>query len=941
MAESKLLNRLSEDFLECQICLQSYRRPKVLSCLHSFCQQCLEEFLKNQKNKTELDCPTCRSKTLLPGGGVTELKDNFFVESLKDTVDVHKKLENEGDSLGCGSCETKSGAESFCTDCGDFLCDECATMHRRMKVTRGHQVIGVEQLKAESDTVKIKPRPVPPCSIHSQETLKLYCVDCNEAICQICTVLSHKDHKYEYLADAAVKTKEDIRDLLVKTEKKVGDLKKADQQTHAQKTKLETNVTETVEKIKKKAWQTRKWWVSLVNQKETELLDYVATVSQTRSKDFSTAIEEIKTATVALESAAEFGRNIVEHGSEFDIMAVSGEVNGRLKKLLQGELADITEGLPAKAYIAFEGANVTCKTKFPLGEVKITQGTGPLTSSTGLFGAAQKSPSLMEGKPTTSTGLFSTGLGTSTSRPGGELFGSSKPTTGTGLFATPQQQTSSLGAANKTELEGTGTLTSSTGLFGATQKSPSLMEGKPTTSTGLFSTGSTGFDSPPKGTGLFGQTHTTQPIFAGVFGDTATTTTASPGFFKPGLFGQTEQKDGHFGQPTTQTTELFGAPRRIRLRARRRGYLGANKAPTFAIDATTTNSTTSGLFVNTAIDTGGLLGQNKPVGASTTTTTTTTTSGLFVKTATNTGGLLGQEKAGSTLYLDSGFRTARFTTLGTTGRLGPTSLGTHYRGQDHGELVQLKDGIQYFTIPDTGKYRIEAAGSAAGWGVKDPKSARGRGAVLRGTFPLKKGEVLKILVGQEGLEYGVGGGGGTFVTKADNTPLVVAGGAGGGNRLTKRNPNSDGTTAASGQSSSGGYSNFARGSNGKGATHEDTDYSVGGGGGGLLTDGASGKVHFGGTDGKNGGEGGKAFVNGGVGGRGVYNDAEGGFGGGGGSYGDGGGGGGGGGYSGGGRGGAYFGACGGGGGSYNSGSDTSGESGANDGPGYVALTRAM
>ncbi|CAH1244493.1 TRIM56 [Branchiostoma lanceolatum] len=861
MAESKLLNRLSEDFLECQICLQSYRRPKVLSCLHSFCQQCLEEFLKNQKNKTELDCPTCRSKTLLPGGGVTELKDNFFVESLKDTVDVHKKLENEGDSLGCGSCETKSGAESFCTDCGDFLCDECATMHRRMKVTRGHQVIGVEQLKAESDTVKIKPRPVPPCSIHSQETLKLYCVDCNEAICQICTVLSHKDHKYEYLADAAVKTKEDIRDLLVKTEKKVGDLKKADQQTHAQKTKLETNVTETVEKIKKKAWQTRKWWVSLVNQKETELLDYVATVSQTRSKDFSTAIEEIKTATVALESAAEFGRNIVEHGSEFDIMAVSGEVNGRLKKLLQGELADITEGLPAKAYIAFEGANVTCKTKFPLGEVKITQGTGPLTSSTGLFGAAQKSPSLMEGKPTTSTGLFSTG--------------------------------------------------------------------------------STGFDSPPKGTGLFGQTHTTQPIFAGVFGDTATTTTASPGFFKPGLFGQTEQKDGHFGQPTTQTTELFGAPRRIRLRARRRGYLGANKAPTFAIDATTTNSTTSGLFVNTAIDTGGLLGQNKPVGASTTTTTTTTTSGLFVKTATNTGGLLGQEKAGSTLYLDSGFRTARFTTLGTTGRLGPTSLGTHYRGQDHGELVQLKDGIQYFTIPDTGKYRIEAAGSAAGWGVKDPKSARGRGAVLRGTFPLKKGEVLKILVGQEGLEYGVGGGGGTFVTKADNTPLVVAGGAGGGNRLTKRNPNSDGTTAASGQSSSGGYSNFARGSNGKGATHEDTDYSVGGGGGGLLTDGASGKVHFGGTDGKNGGEGGKAFVNGGVGGRGVYNDAEGGFGGGGGSYGDGGGGGGGGGYSGGGRGGAYFGACGGGGGSYNSGSDTSGESGANDGPGYVALTRAM
>ncbi|XP_035693169.1 E3 ubiquitin-protein ligase TRIM56-like [Branchiostoma floridae] len=374
MAESKLLNRLSEDFLECQICLQPYRRPKVLSCLHSFCQKCLEEFLKKQKVKTELDCPTCRSKTLLPGGGVAELKDNFFVESLKDTVDVHKKLTNEGESLVCGSCETKSGAESFCTECGDFLCDECVAIHRRIKVTKGHQVIGVEQLKAESDTVKIRPRPLPPCRIHSQETLKFFCIDCSEAICQVCTALSHKDHKYEYFTDTAMKAKEDILTLLAKTEKKMVDLKNADQQAHAQMTELEKNVTETIEKIKKKAEQTRKDLVALVNQQEAELLDCVNTVSQTRSKEFSTAIEEIETATVALESAAEFGRNIVEHGSEFDIMAVSGDVSIRLKNLLQVELADITDKLPAKAYITFEEGKTSYKVKPCMGEVKATQG---------------------------------------------------------------------------------------------------------------------------------------------------------------------------------------------------------------------------------------------------------------------------------------------------------------------------------------------------------------------------------------------------------------------------------------------------------------------------------------------------------------------------------------------------------------------------------------
>ncbi|XP_078614129.1 uncharacterized protein LOC144883453 [Branchiostoma floridae x Branchiostoma japonicum] len=373
MAESKLLNRLSEDFLECQICLQPYRRPKVLSCLHSFCQQCLVDFLKKQKVKTELDCPTCRSKTLLPGGGVAELKDNFFVESLKDTIEFHKKLTNEGESLVCGSCETKSGAESFCTECGDFLCDECVAIHRRIKVTKGHQVIGVEQLKAESDTVRIKPRPLPPCRIHSQETLKLFCIDCSEAICQLCTVLSHKDHKYEYFADTAVKAKEDIRDLLAKTEKKMVDLKNADQQAHAQKTELEKNVTETVENIKRKAEQTRKELVALVNQQEAELLDCVNTVSQTRTKEFYIAIEEIETATVALESAAEFGRNIVEHGSEYDIMTVSAEVNGRLKKLLDVEFSYITEMLPAKTYIAFEQDETTDMAKPRLGEVWTTE----------------------------------------------------------------------------------------------------------------------------------------------------------------------------------------------------------------------------------------------------------------------------------------------------------------------------------------------------------------------------------------------------------------------------------------------------------------------------------------------------------------------------------------------------------------------------------------
>eukprot|EP00058_Branchiostoma_floridae_P005534 XP_002591022.1 hypothetical protein BRAFLDRAFT_69425 [Branchiostoma floridae] len=159
----------------------------------------------------------------------------------------------------------------------------------------------------------------------------------------------------------------------------------------------------------------------------------------------------------------------------------------------------------------------------------------------------------------------------------------------------------------------------------------------------------------------------------------------------------------------------------------------------------------------------------------------------------------------------SGFRTANFTTLGATGRAGPTSLGDHYRGQDHEKLVTLQNGIQLFTVPETGNYSIEAAGASGGWDVYSFKmtsgrveSVVGRGARVAGTFFLQKAALLKILAGQEGGKnndtFSSGGGGGTFVTSADDTPLLIAGGGGGIQHLArKRHAECDGTAATEGQ----------------------------------------------------------------------------------------------------------------------------------------------
>ena len=174
------------------------------------------------------------------------------------------------------------------------------------------------------------------------------------------------------------------------------------------------------------------------------------------------------------------------------------------------------------------------------------------------------------------------------------------------------------------------------------------------------------------------------------------------------------------------------------------------------------------------------------------------------------------------------FKAAVFTNLGASGRLGPTTIGSHYIGQDHGGQVTLASGIQEWTVPYTGDYIIEAIGAAGGYDTSSSNNGqyRGRGARIVGTFKLSKGETIRILVGQQGGINSVsstsGGGGGTFVARRDNTPLIVAGGGGGIEGVTSRHAGCDASTGTAGRA---GYKSWSGGSGGHGAQTADSGNS--------------------------------------------------------------------------------------------------------------------
>ena len=170
---------------------------------------------------------------------------------------------------------------------------------------------------------------------------------------------------------------------------------------------------------------------------------------------------------------------------------------------------------------------------------------------------------------------------------------------------------------------------------------------------------------------------------------------------------------------------------------------------------------------------------------------------------------------------------AVFTNLGASGRLGPTSLGSYYSGQVHDGQVTLVSGIQQWTVPHTGDYRIEAIGAAGGYDIdSNSRQYQGRGARMKGTFRLLKGEKIQILVGQEGgintQSQSAGGGGGTFVVRGSNTPLIIAGGGGGIEKVSSRHSGCDASTGTTGNA---GYKSWSGGSGGQGATTADSSNS--------------------------------------------------------------------------------------------------------------------
>ncbi|XP_064596355.1 tripartite motif-containing protein 46-like [Liolophura sinensis] len=243
MAESM---QKRDDVLTCSICTETFRKPVMLPCQHSFCSVCIDSYADKFKHvQTDessdstgyedvhqlIACPVCRSPTSVGRDGVAGLPPNFHL------ADVVEKFSSgvivEDDAPYCSLCEEGNHVKAvkFCTNCGVFYCEECLSFCHPMRgPLKRHQLISpLEYLSQETSQGQVsrdhQSTQQPSCARHGQP-FGLYCEPCRMVICMGC-VIEHQGHAMRDIPSAAENDKPAVFSMTNELKKVLGETKES------------------------------------------------------------------------------------------------------------------------------------------------------------------------------------------------------------------------------------------------------------------------------------------------------------------------------------------------------------------------------------------------------------------------------------------------------------------------------------------------------------------------------------------------------------------------------------------------------------------------------------------------------------------------------------------------------------------------------------------
>ncbi|XP_022801950.1 tripartite motif-containing protein 3-like [Stylophora pistillata] len=264
-----LLKNLKKQ-VTCSICLDTYIEPKTISCLHTFCCECLERHARVSQRQGKYRCPECQAEIDLPEGNrFDRLPNSFFHKSLIGAL--------EAEDRGAGP-----------------------------------------RLQQET------------CSQHNEERLRYFCSSCEACVCPICVTEDHRGHAFEVLEKAMQEDKKNIMSN-VETIKEKANLFQ-EEIRKLEKTSGEVEMIMTI--AKQEVSEAAEHAISKTRQQEKQLLESLEITRRKRIERINSVKQQLESLAKQMNQAAEFAENLVQRSSTVDIIQNKNTLREKFEELL-------------------------------------------------------------------------------------------------------------------------------------------------------------------------------------------------------------------------------------------------------------------------------------------------------------------------------------------------------------------------------------------------------------------------------------------------------------------------------------------------------------------------------------------------------------------------------------------------------------------------------
>ncbi|CAH0560221.1 unnamed protein product [Brassicogethes aeneus] len=329
MTAEPLEDALLADPDDCGLCGNTLVVPRMLHCLHVFCEACIDKKLSGEGGDagtvdTSITCPTC---TYVSKVGIKKMAA-LPLDVTKTNISDVSNISN----LYCTSCTAKEVAKSRCSTCHNLLCNNCDSAHHYMRCFESHKVVALDELRKNGDKITVH-KPLT-CDFHKDENVNFYCLQCQKTVCPECTKHEHQGHHCENILDWEVRVRQEMELLMTKSKETVDVLVKSlnglsnglEELAH-QRCSAKDLINETCQSYK-----------AIVEKCRDNALEELSRLYRERELKIMKENDEVGKSIEHFEDACKFTLLLMETGTVSEMMY--------LRRLLQQRLQELNDSRP-------------------------------------------------------------------------------------------------------------------------------------------------------------------------------------------------------------------------------------------------------------------------------------------------------------------------------------------------------------------------------------------------------------------------------------------------------------------------------------------------------------------------------------------------------------------------------------------------------------------